>query len=324
MKINIETKYKITFMKRIILPLVCLFFLTSYTFSQDELGTLIQKVGKDYTQKYLEPLTTGLGTNLNSGFIGGYNASDYHKIPIWPHFYAGVKFCGVVMQDADKMFDLNFESNLNYGGVPVPVVWTVKNAPTIFGSTTPAIATGRTPYGDTTITLIGGLEDTKFVPLFIPQIGIGTILGTDVVFRTLPGINYGNYGTFKLFGAALRHNIGAYAKMPFDIAVQGGYQSFGIKDKYDNKFIDASSMFVNIQFSKTIAIVNLYAAAQYENYSVDVNYKYGNTNISYNQKGDNNFRGILGATLSLVLVKVNVDLNYGSKFAFTAGLGVGL
>jgi hypothetical protein len=315
-------------MKKIILAIVCLFIFTSSSYSQTDLGTMLQKVGGEYAQKYLEPFTTGLGTNLNSGFIGGYNASDYHRIPIWPHFYAGVKFCGVVMQDVDKMFNLNFQSNITYGGTTVPVNWTVNNAPTVFGSTTPAVAHGTFTYSgiqrDTTISLIGGVEDVKFIPIFIPQIGVGTILGTDVVFRTLPGVNYGNYGSFKLFGVALRHNIGAYAKMPFDIAVQGGYQSFGIKDKNNNKFIDANSLFVNLQFSKTLAIVNIYAAAQYENYSVDVNYYYGNTNIGFNQKGDNSFRGILGATLSLALIKVNVDLNYGSKFAFTAGLGVGL
>ena len=317
-------------MKKIILPLIFLFISISSSYAQIDLGTMLQGVGQEYAQKYLEPLTTGLGENLNSGFIGGYGPSSYHKIPIWPHLYIGMKFCGVVMQDADKTFNINYQSNYNVGGgIVVPVNWTVSNAPTVFGSTTPAVATGTYNLGGTQYTtqqqLIGGLEDIKFVPLFIPKIGIGTVLGTDLVVSILPGIGYGNYGTFTLFGAALRHNLGAYIKdLPFDIAVQGGYQNFGIKDKNDNKFISANTEFVNLQLNKTIAIVSIYAGAQYENYSVDVNYVYNGTNISFNQKGDNSFRGILGGTLSLAIVKLNFDLNYGSKFAFSAGLGVGL
>lgn len=302
--------------------------LFSFEAKSQDLSEVLSKVGKDYAQKYLEPLTTGLGTNLNSGFIGGFNPGGYSKIPVWPHFYAGVKFCGVVMQDADKSFNLAFQTNMNYGGQTVPVNWTVANAPTVFGSRTPAVAHGTFTYAghqrDTSITLVGGLEDSKFVPLFIPQIGIGTIFGTDLTVRGLPGFDVGSYGSFKLFGLGLRHNIGAYAKMPFDISVQFGYQTFAITDKNKRKFITADSYFANLQLSKKIAIVTIYAGGQYENYSVDVDYIYNNINIAFNQKGDNSFRGIAGATLSVGPFHINADVNYGAKFAFTGGFGLGL
>jgi hypothetical protein len=315
-------------MKKLILPflLICIFSISSY--SQTDLGSTLQNVGQEYAQKYLSPLTTGLGTNLNTGYLGGFDASGFHKIPVWPHLYAGVKFCGVVMQDVDKTFNMSFQTNITYNGTTVPVNWTVNNAPTVFGDKNPAIARGTFSYGgythDTTLTLIGGIDNTKFVPLFLPQIGVGTVLGTDVIFRMLPPVGYGNYGTYTLYGFALRHSIGAYVEMPFNIAIQGGYQNFSIKDKNDIKFISANSLFANLQFSKSIAIITIYGGVQYENYSVDVNYKFGNVNIGFNQKGDNNFRGIAGATLSLALAKVNLDINYGSKFAFSAGFGFGL
>jgi hypothetical protein len=320
-------------MKKLVTVISFILLFQTSSYSQFELGNTLQKIGNDYAQKYLEPLTTGLGTNLNSGFLGGYSPSGYSKIPIWPHVYAGVKFFGVLMQDVDKSFNLSYQSTENINGVPVQVNWTVNNAPTVFGSTTPAVATGTYNIGGTQYTtekaLIGGIEDTKFVPLLIPQIGVGTIFGTDLIIRGLPSIGYGNYGTFTLFGLALRHNLGGYIKeLPFDIAVQGGFQKFGITDKNANKFINATSTFVNLQFNKTFAIISIYAGAQYENYSVDVNYAYtsslGNLNVSFNQKGENSFRGIIGATLSLGFIKFNTDLNYGSKFAFSAGLGVGL
>jgi hypothetical protein len=310
------------------LTIIIIFLICSLntSYAQFDLGTIIQKVGPEYAEKYLSPFTTGLGTNLNSGFLGGYSPSGYSKIPIWPHIYAGVKFTGVMMKNNDKYFNLGFTTTETVGNTQQTIDWTVYNAPTVFGNSKPPVATGKIRSTGQTITkeLIGGIEDTKFIPLIIPQIGIGTIFGTDIIFRTVPGVKVGDYGSFKLFGGAIRHCIGSYAKMPFDIAVQFGIQTFGIKDAYDNKFIDASSTFVNLQFNKSFPIVSIYGGAQYENYKVDVNYKYGSTLISFSQKGDNHFRGIAGATVSLGPAKFNADLNFGSIFAFTAGLGFGI
>jgi hypothetical protein len=313
-------------MKKLITIFFSLFYTINFLYAQGDLGTVLQKIGPEYAQKYLAPFTTGLGTNLNSGFMGGFTPSGYSKIPIIPHVFAGVKFCGVMMKNNDKFFNLAFSTTTTISGQTIPINWQVFNAPTVFGNSSPAIAKGtyKDPLGnthDTSIALIGGIEDTKFVPLVIPQIGVGTIFGTDIIFRTVPGIKVGDYGSFKLFGGAIRHNIGAYAKMPFDIAVQFGMQSFGIKDVNDNKFIDANSMFVNLQINKSFLFVSIYGGAQYETYNVDVNYKLGSTAISFSQKGDNHFRGIAGATISLGPGKFNADLNFGTTFAFTAGFG---
>ena len=313
-------------MKKIIFIFILSIGIFNFCYAQGDLGSVIKKVGPEYAQKYLAPFTNGLGTNLNSGFMGGYNASTYSKIPIWPHVYAGIKFCGVVMNNNDKFFDLAFTTKETVNNIPVTVDWKVNQAPTVFGNSKPATATGTIRGTTQTITkeLIGGIEDTKFVPLVIPQIGIGTIYGTDIIFRTVPGIKVGDYGTFSLFGGALRHCIGAYAKMPFDIAVQFGLQSFGIKDVNKTKFIDASSMFGNIQFSKTFPVVTIYGGAQVEQYSVDVSYLLSGTAITFNQKSENHVRGIAGATVSLGPARFNADMNFGSIFAFTVGFGFGL
>jgi hypothetical protein len=311
-------------MKKLTIIICLSFCIINLSYAQGDLGTVLQKVGPEYAQKYLAPFTTGLGTNLNSGFMGGFNPSGYSKIPLIPHVYAGVKFCGVMMKNNDKYFNLGFSTDTVIGGFKQTINWSVYNAPTVFGNSAPAIAKATIMGYTIEKSLIGGIEDTKFIPLVIPQIGVGTIFGTDIVFRTVPGIKVGDYGSFKLFGGAIRHNIGAYAKIPFDIAVQFGLQSFGIKDINDNKFIDANSMFVNLQINKSFPIVSIYGGAQYESYNVDVNYKTGNTVISFSQKGDNHFRGIAGATVSLGPGRFNADLNFGTVFSFSAGFGFGL
>lgn len=318
-------------MKKIILPLlfVCLFGQSAV--SQD-LGTLLTNVGPEYAQVYLAPFTTGIGTNLNSGWFGGFDPSGYSKLPFVPHFYVGVKFNAVVMQDADKYFTQNFKTVLPVNGENRDVILKMTNAPTIFGST--ATPSGQIYDANTntylgTYNTISGLTDTKFVPLFVPHFGFGTLLGTDVVFRFSPGFDMGDYGSFAMFGAALRHSLGGYVKnMPFDISAQFGYQTLGFKDKYKRNFLSGNSMFVNLQFSKKIAIVTIYGGAQYENYSVDVDYTFTvngyQQKVYFTQKGDNSFRGIAGATISAGPLHFNADLSMGNKFSISSGIGIGL
>ncbi len=318
-------------MKKLLLLIIFALFLGQNIYSQD-LGTLLTNVGPEYAKSYLSPFTTGLGTNLNSGWFGGFDPSGYSKLPFVPHFYVGVKFNGVIMQDADKYFSQDFRATLPVGGVNRDVILKMTNASTIFGSTNASVgqvydASTGTNLG--TYTTIGGVTDSKFVPLFVPHFGFGTLLGTDIMLRFSPGLDMGDYGSFTMIGGAIRHSLGGYVKsMPFDISAQFGYQTLGFKDKYHNKFITGNSMFVNLQLSKSISIVTIYGGAQYENYSVDVNYNFSvggySQSVSFTQKGENSFRGLAGATISAGPVHFNADLNMGSKFSFSGGVGIGL
>jgi len=318
-------------MRKLILPLLFALLIGRSVFAQD-LGTILTSVGPDYAKSYLAPFTTGLGTNLNSGWFGGFDPSGYSKLPFVPHFYVGVKFNATIMQEQDRTFSQNFRTTIPVNGTNRDVILKMVDAPTVFGYTTPpkvAIfdANTNTYLGD--YTTIGGISNSQFVPLVVPHFGFGTLLGTDVMLRFSPGFDMGDYGSFLMFGAALRHSLGGYVKnMPFDVSAQFGYQTLGLKDSRKNKFITGNSMFVNLQFSKSISLVTIYGGAQYENYNVDVNYTmnisgYTQT-VSFNQKGENSFRGIAGASVHVGPVHFNLDANLGSKFSFSSGIGIGL
>ena len=121
-------------MKKIFLPLlfVCLFGQSAFT---QDLGTLLTNVGPEYAKTYLAPFTTGLGTNLNSGWFGGFDPSGYSKLPFVPHFYVGVKFNAVIMQEEDKTFSQEFRATIPIGGVNRDAILRMYEAPTIFGYT---------------------------------------------------------------------------------------------------------------------------------------------------------------------------------------------
>lgn len=327
-------------MKKYLLFLIFYFLITQTTYSQIDMGAALQSVGQLYAEKYLAPFTTGIGMELNSGFMGGYNPSSYSKFPIFPHVYGGVKFCGLLLDPSDKSFNLLYNSTINVQvqgqNYTVPVTYSAFNAPTVFGGgSVPIVGHYQEPITNqdrtTTMQSPPGIADTRFQFLVIPQIGVGTILGTDLTFRTVPGISVNNYGSFKLFGVALRHSLGAYVKtMPFDLSVQLGYQNFGITDNSDNKLISANTEFANLMIFKRFPIVSIYIGGQFENYSVDVNYNFRNTStgtvtsISFNQKGDNMFRAVIGGNITVGPAIFNVDANFGSKTVFTTGIGLGL
>ena len=315
-------------MKKLITLIIIFTIASGYAFSQDDLYSKLQKVGNIYGSKYLEPFSKGFGSNLNSGWLGGLKIASYSKLPVTLSLYGGVKFSGMVLTEDDQYFDLTYSDKYNYNGNIVDATFKVTHAPTVFGSTAPAVAdvyVGNTKVA--TQQIIGGVVDSKFVPLFIPQIGFGSVLGTDVTARILPRVDMGNYGKVMFTGFAIRHNISNYIKgMPFDLAVQGGYQKFSVNNSSDVEIISANSYMVNIQAAKTILLITLYGAIQYENFGVDINYsqyipQVGNINIAFSQKGNDNFRGILGASLNLPGFTVNADFNMARNFMFSAGVG---
>lgn len=314
---------------------IALFLCISVTigYSQDDLSSKLQKVGQLYGEKYLEPFTKSFGSNLNSGWLGGLKIASYSKLPVTLSLYGGVKFTGLVLSEEDQFFNLTYTDNykdpntgITYNNASIRV----NNAPTVFGPTTPAVAqiydNNNNYIGQTN--LIGGVANTKFVPLFIPQIGFGSILGTDATVRYMPRVSLGNYGNIMFTGFAIRHNIANYIKgMPFDLAVQGGWQKFSVKDDNELEIINATAYMFNIQAAKTIFLVTLYGGIQYENFSIDVNYVYRASYVpspvvvTFSQKGVDNFRGILGASLNLPGFTVNADLNMARNFMISVGMG---
>jgi hypothetical protein len=318
-------------MRKIIIPLLFALLLGQSVSAQD-LGTLLTNVGPEYAKVYLAPFTTALGTNINSGWFGGFDPAGYSKLPFVPHFYVGVKFNAVIMQAQDRTFTQDFRTTIPFNGTNRDVILRMIDAPTILGYTgTPKgqvydVST-NTYLGE--YSTIGGITNSQFIPLVVPHFGFGTLLGTDIMLRFSPGFDMGDYGSFTMFGAALRHSLGGYIKqMPFDISAQFGFQTLGLKDNRHNKFITGNSMFANLQISKNIAIVTIYGGAQYENYNVDVNYTLSvqgySQAVSFTQKGENSFRGIAGATVHVGPVHFNLDANLGNKFSFSSGVGIGL
>ena len=321
-----------------------------------DLSSTLSKVGNQYAEAYVAPAVNAFGADINSGLFNTAKVGGI--LPFGLNLYVGVKAAASFIPSSDQTFGLSYQDtvafNENYNGqaytIKVPTTFTVQNAPTIFGGKTDGQATFNVQKDTTitqngfshtfsldssaTISTIPGLLKTTIAPIPIPQIGIGSIFGTDIFVRYLPKIKLGNYGSFQLLGYGIRHSVSQYIPLcPVDIAVQLGWQNLSIQDSTGSKVLKASAFAANLEVSKTFAILTVYAGLQTESSSVDINYNYlpaaspldpnpKPIPISFSLKGKNTFRELIGLNLGLGVLSINADYSLGAINVASAGIGV--
>ncbi len=335
-----------------------IFFLVAGFASAQDLSSTIGKVGSKYAQAYVTPAANAFGVDLNSGLF--HTAKVGGMLPFGLNLYVGVQVGAALITSSDQSFSMSYLDSVtfmetynsrNYT-IKVPTAFTVANAPTIFGDKTAGEATfsvlkdttitsggfSHTFHLDSTSTIptIGGLLKTSIAPIPIPQVGVGSLFGTDIFVRYLPKIKLSNYGSLQLLGYGIRHSISQYIPFsPVDIAVQLGWQNFSLEDSTGSKVLKASTFAANLEVSKTFAIITLYGGLQTESSTVDVSYSYTppvtqfNQNpqaipISFSLKGKNTFRTIVGFNLGLGPLLINADYSIGAINAVTAGIGISI
>jgi hypothetical protein len=91
--------------------------------------------------------------------------------------------------------------------------------------------------------------------------------------------------------------------------------------------MDFNGFAVNAQASKTISILVLYGGIAYESSTMGL--KYTSTDpllppaVDIEMDGANNVRFTVGAGLSLGILKIFADANFGSITNFSGGIGFG-
>ncbi len=160
------------------------------------------------------------------------------------------------------------------------------------------------------------------MPFAVPQLTLGSVLGTDVTLRFMPNITIGKYGSVNTFGFAVRHSISQYVKKaPIDAAVQFAYQKFSVSDTKDNNAVNSGSIAANLQFSKELSIFTFYAGVQYEQTTANYTFSYDGLSQNINIQNQNNLRGTLGLNIKLGPVNLNGDCSLSKSSSFSAGFG---
>jgi len=345
----------------------CLPFLTAFIFVvfislssveaqdlEETLNNLSEIAGKGY----VAPLVTGFGSNLNGGW--------FHKAPgpkiLGLDFELGVVAMGTLLSDEDRTFSTSglFQFNREQATIlasDVPVL--VRDAvideiiqqdfevgisgPTAIGSKSENVKiafSGETILGEDIpaqvieLTEVTGLiEDLEILPLAAPQASIGTLFGTPLTFRYLPGIDIDEeIGEINYFGFGIQHNPEIWFANPLPIDIAAGFftQTLEIGD-----YVKATTTSFGINASKQLGpgFLNLtpYAGFMFESSNLEFTYDYNidtpagpaAQSIHFDMDGDNKNRITLGLSLKLGLFNINADYNIGKVNSATAGLMIG-
>lgn len=331
--------------------------------SGQDLSETLSTVGEAYARGYVAPLVDAVGADLNAGLFRTARVEGRYGLT----FFVGVQAFGMMLDGADQTFDLAFDDVYEIDGdlaeevlgfrpdgaslpLRLPARLTVRDAPTLFGSATGRtleididattnvryLGATRTVAFDTTLTepAIDGLVETSFAPFAVPQVGVGGVLGTDVLVRWLPRVGVADVGSVDVLGAALRHSLSQYVpQAPLDAAVQVAWQRLRVEDGEGTQVVSASTFAANLQLSKRLSILTLYGGAQVEQSTVDVNYSLEpdglagledeRVEVSFEATGLNRARGIVGVGLTLGPLFLNGDVGFGRRTVVSAGLGLG-
>lgn len=339
--------------------------------SAQSMEETVSKLGAAAGKKYMAPVVSGFGSNLNAGW--------YHKAPSAKkfgfHVEAGVVAMGTLLSGGSKTMNVS-------GSFRLDSAQSREIAENSISSTTPGSAqlrdsltsairrtdvnvnfSGETIIGpgdedmtiqvlteqitmtkpgggDTTINIeplndtipgvTGILGDLPALPLFAPQLTIGTIYGTNLTLRWLPEIETSeDIGTVKFFGFGIQHNPGVWlgSTLPVDLSVGYFTQTLEV-----GTLFKATSQAIGLNASKTLGFrflnITPYGGIQFEKSTFDFAYDLvvdgEEIPVEFSMNGENKYRATAGLSIRLLAININADYNIGKYQSYSAGVMIGI
>jgi len=187
------------------------------------------------------------------------------------------------------------------------------------------------PSQTTALPVVGLLDELPVLPMFTPQINIGTIYGTQMAFRFLPSITMGELGKLNYFGFGIQHNPGMWLPQSIPLNVSLGFFTQKLKIGSISKTrANQIGLFVSKTFGPGLANVTPYGGLSYESSSMTVSYNFNTTNamgqnisvpISFELQSANSVKLTLGAAFKLSVFNLNIDYNIAKYNTASAGVG---
>jgi hypothetical protein len=261
---------------------------------------------------YLEPFARAFGADLNAGI---FRSASIPKLGV--NVRVELLVMGVIFSDEDKTFDGVTERGFS-------PQQTYPSAPTVVGPTKAVFV-----YGDngTAFAFPGGFDLHSFA-LAVPQLRIGSVFGTEAIFRYF-ALKAGDtdIGDIGLFGFGLHHSISQYfgAALPLDLAAGFFWQRFTL----GHDLISSNAFSFGVQASKRFArFVIPYSGLSYDTFAMDVSYRNKSFGLERPIEIDFERTDTLRLTIGLLvsLPGLNAFGEYGiaEHSSFSFGLGFGL
>lgn len=269
----------------------------------------IEEMTGDIGKGYLQPLFDSFANNLNSGI---YTSAALPRMGL--RLRLNLAAMGTMIRDGDREY---------MATPPLPYTQTPVNTATVFGSKGAVVAGPGVTYRFQDGQLIG-----DFVPFAVPQLEVGSIMGTIARVRyfsaQLPGESGEEIGEIKLMGYGVQHSLSQYLPL-FPVAVSAGffYQTFDIGD-----IMKCKTLNLGVQISKSVSVLTVFGGANFESGEMKVTYNYQGKSdteeIKFDLESKTTFRFHVGAGLDLALVHLSGAVYLGPQISSMVNVGLGL
>ncbi len=354
-------------MRRLCVSLFMLFAFSVSLYAQDDrsLEETLNLLSGDAAQAYLDPVASGFGANINAGWFHKSPAPKKLGFDLEISLVA----MGSQFADDKKSFSKSGQFTFNESEANQLVnnvnglsaqqrQWligeltsnpsTVRfSGATIIGAeddyitvafpgntyTEPQSGQQISVPAEEIILPVGGfqeLADIGVLPMFAPQLSIGTVYGSQATFRYLPDVELQEgMGTFSYFGFGIQHNPTVWLPMslPVDVSAAFYTQNMQVGDLMETSAV-AFGLNASKQFGFDFLNVTPYAGFMLESATTTVKYNFivetptgpSVQSVNFDLEGENTSRLILGLSLRFLLININADYNIGAYNNFSAGL----
>jgi len=258
---------------------------------------------------YLRPLSEGLGQSLNTGF---FTTAQIPKDGV--HVRLELQLMSVFFEDGDGVFLAKANDEF-------------ENQDETEVSTVVGPLTGTTLEGDsgTGYAFPGGL-DLGSVSLVMPQITVGSVVGTEATLRWI-AIDSGStdVGKINLIGFGVRHSISQWFDWNFDVAASAFYQKITAGDQ---DLMDGNALSLGGQVSKTFGMFEPFGSVTWDSWKMTASWTaFAETPSQEDQtidfQTDTNLHFLAGAGIRVSVLRFYGAVNFAQRVGISAGLSVG-
>ncbi len=283
----------------------CALFSGSPPLSGQELEELISRYTSENGKGFLQPLADTFGSNLNSGL---FHSAEISRFGLNIEF--SLETATALIKEEQKTFTATTD------GLFEPVQ--SAEVPTIFGASEPVEVSGA---GGTVYTFPGGFAIDR-LPIILPQLTVGSFMGTQAIVRFIDLDLGENLGRLKLFGYGFRHSLSQYdPTLPFALAATFFRQQFEL-----GELVQANATYYGIELGKNMGKLNFYVGYGLGSSNLDIEYAYsgaeGEEQISFNLTSENTGKLTFGLAYRLGALNLHSDLSIGSSTVFALGAGL--
>ena len=275
--------------------------------AQTTVEDALKQLSSDNGKGYMQPVADLFGANM---MAGSYHSAAIPKAGF--HLAFDIVVMGGLVGDDQKSFDAVLPTGYTPG---------TAKAPTLFGGTGPVITDQTT---GSSYRFPDGIVNASLFPLLVPQLTVGSIMGTEVFARYvfIPKLGEDALPSTTLWGLGARHNVSQwFGGLPLDIAGGIFYTRFTSGD-----LVDYTGVQIGAQASKTLEVLTIYGGVAWEQSTMTLKYAStapGSGDVEIDLDGANVFRVTGGAMLSLGVFRLFADVNLGAVTNFSAGFGFG-